>query len=91
MSPRMARASDVAVTLKLRTDAGLLSFLSTTTIFGTAVEITLSELVLEAFYPADQATARHSPGPEISARQAGTGTAIGTGASTRSRWAMALA
>ena len=50
-------ASDVAVALKLRTDAGLLSFLSTTTIFGTAVEITLSELVLEAFYPADSATA----------------------------------
>lgn len=42
--------------MKLRTDAGLLSLLSTTTIFGTAVEITLSELVLEAFYPADQAT-----------------------------------
>ena len=48
--------SDVAVPLKLRSDAGLLSFLSTTTIFGTAVEITLSELVLEAFYPADTAT-----------------------------------
>jgi hypothetical protein len=50
-------ASEVAVPLKLRTDAGLLSLLSTTTVFGTAVEVTLSELVLEAFYPADQATA----------------------------------
>jgi transcriptional regulator with XRE-family HTH domain len=54
--PAHGPASDVAVPLKLRTDAGLLSLLSTTTIFGTAVEITLSELVLEAFYPADQAT-----------------------------------
>jgi hypothetical protein len=54
--PAHGPASDVAVPLKLRTDAGLLSFLSTTTIFGTAVEITLSELVLEAFYPADEAT-----------------------------------
>jgi transcriptional regulator with XRE-family HTH domain len=49
-------ASDVAVPLKLRTEAGVLSLLSTTTIFGTATEITLSELVLEAFYPADAAT-----------------------------------
>jgi transcriptional regulator with XRE-family HTH domain len=55
--PAAGPASDVAVPLKLHTDAGLLSLLSTTTIFGTAVEITLSELVLEAFYPADQATA----------------------------------
>ena len=55
--PANSTALDVAVPLKLRSDAGLLSFLSTTTIFGTAVEITLSELVLEAFYPADAATA----------------------------------
>jgi hypothetical protein len=34
----------------------VLSFLSTTTVFGTAVEVTLSELVLEAFYPADEFT-----------------------------------
>ena len=54
--PPHGPASDVAVPLKLRIDAGLLSFLSTTTIFGTAVEITLSELVLEAFYPADKET-----------------------------------
>lgn len=50
-------AFDVAVPLKLRSDAGVLSLLSTTTVFGTAVEITLAELALEAFYPADPATA----------------------------------
>jgi hypothetical protein len=34
----------------------VLSFLTTTTVFGTAVEVTLAELVLECFYPADEAT-----------------------------------
>jgi transcriptional regulator with XRE-family HTH domain len=48
---------EVVVPLKLRTDAGVLSCFSTTTVFGTAVEVTLSELVLEAFYPADAQTA----------------------------------
>ena len=45
------------VPLRLRTHAGVLSFLSTVTVFGTAVDITLAELSLEAFYPADQETA----------------------------------
>lgn len=47
----------VVVPLRLRTHTGVLSFLSTVTVFGTAVDITLSELSLEAFYPADEATA----------------------------------
>ena len=34
-----------------------LSFFSTTTIFGTPVDITLSEIAVEAFFPADAATA----------------------------------
>jgi transcriptional regulator with XRE-family HTH domain len=51
------RPEDIAVPLKLRTQSGLLSFLSTVTVFGTPVEITPSELSLEAFYPADAATA----------------------------------
>jgi transcriptional regulator with XRE-family HTH domain len=48
----------VAVPLQLRTDAGVLSMIRTTTVFGTAVEVTLSELMLEAFYPADDFTSR---------------------------------
>jgi hypothetical protein len=36
---------------------GLLSFISTTTLFGTPRDITLSELALEAFFPADSETA----------------------------------
>lgn len=48
----------VAVPLRLRTPAGLLSFFSTTTVFGTPVDVTLSELALESFFPADAETAR---------------------------------
>jgi hypothetical protein len=47
----------VFVPLKLVTEVGLLSFISTTTIFGTPRDITLSELALEAFFPADPETA----------------------------------
>ncbi len=48
----------VAVPLQLRTPAGVLSFLSTTTVFGTPVDVTLSELALETFFPADEFTAQ---------------------------------
>jgi transcriptional regulator with XRE-family HTH domain len=47
----------VVIPLQLRTPAGVLSFFSTTTVFGTPVDITLSELAIEAFFPADGATA----------------------------------
>lgn len=47
----------IVVPLQLRTPAGVLSFISTTTVFGTPVDITLSELALEAFFPANAATA----------------------------------
>ncbi len=36
----------------------MLSFFSTTTVFGTPVDVTLAELALEAFFPADAATAK---------------------------------
>lgn len=38
-------------------DGGLLSFFSTTTVFGTPRDITVSELAIEAFFPADAHTA----------------------------------
>jgi transcriptional regulator with XRE-family HTH domain len=47
----------VAVPFQLLAGDRLLSFLSTTTVFGAAVDITLSELSLETFFPADAATA----------------------------------
>jgi transcriptional regulator with XRE-family HTH domain len=46
----------VAVPLQFSTEGGVLSFLSTTTVFGTPVDITLSEMALESFFPADAAT-----------------------------------
>ncbi|PWC81323.1 XRE family transcriptional regulator [Azospirillum sp. TSH100] len=48
---------DVVVPLRLHTSFGLLSLFSTTTVFGTAVDVTLSELAIEAFFPADAETA----------------------------------
>nr|WP_247643341.1 helix-turn-helix transcriptional regulator [Pannonibacter phragmitetus] len=50
-------AEGIAVPLRLQTEEGLLSFISTTTIFGTALDVTLSELAIEAFLPADPETA----------------------------------
>ena len=48
----------VAVPLQLRIDGRrVLELLSTTTIFGTPVDVTLSELALETFFPADEPTA----------------------------------
>lgn len=47
----------VAVPLRLAAGGEVLSFLSTTTVFGTPVDITLSELALESFFPADATTA----------------------------------
>jgi hypothetical protein len=52
-----ASAVPFAVPFRLATDAGVLSFISTTTVFGTPVDVTLSELALESFFPADAATA----------------------------------
>jgi transcriptional regulator with XRE-family HTH domain len=49
--------ADVIVPFKLITPAGVLSFISTTTVFGTPLDITLSELAIESFFPADAATA----------------------------------
>jgi transcriptional regulator with XRE-family HTH domain len=47
----------VVVPLRLSTESGLLTLLSTTTVFGTPLDITLSELAIESFFPADSATA----------------------------------
>lgn len=49
--------SSVAIPFQIARDGVVLSFISTTTVFGTPVDITLSELALESFFPADPATA----------------------------------
>lgn len=48
---------DLATTVQLRTPAGVLSFITTTTVFGSAVDVTLQELAIESLFPADEATA----------------------------------
>lgn len=49
--------ADIAVPLRLRHGDGELAFLSTKTTFGTAVDVTVAELSVESFFPADKATA----------------------------------
>ena len=44
------------VPLRLRSGDAELVLLSTTTVFGTPREVTISELAIEAFYPGDDAT-----------------------------------
>jgi hypothetical protein len=46
----------LAVPLRLATVHGPLAFFSTTTVFGRPIDITLAELAIEAFFPADAAT-----------------------------------
>jgi transcriptional regulator with XRE-family HTH domain len=47
----------ILVPLRIRSSLGLLSLMSATTLFGTSVDVTLSELAIEMFFPADAATA----------------------------------
>ena len=49
--------SGVAVPLQFRSPQGVMSFIGTTTVFGTPVDVTLAELALETFFPADDHTA----------------------------------
>lgn len=56
--PSVADWSDppLLVPLRLRTDTGELSLFTTLTTFGTPRDITLDELAVELFYPADDET-----------------------------------
>ena len=57
-SRRGARAAPaLVVPLRLRHGDGELSFVSTVTTFGTPLDVTVAELVIESFFPADDATA----------------------------------
>ncbi len=57
---RLAR--DIVVTLRLRAGDDELAFFSTVATFGTAVDVTISELAIESFFPADRATAEYLQG-----------------------------
>lgn len=46
-----------AIPLRMMTDEGELAFISTVTVFGTPIDVTVSELAIETFFPADEKTA----------------------------------
>lgn len=50
--------SEIAVPLRVGAEGSELAFISTATSFGTATEVTVSELAIESFFPADDETAR---------------------------------
>jgi transcriptional regulator with XRE-family HTH domain len=59
--PRTERAqnpdlSAIVHPLRLRLGSEVLTFISTTTVFGTPLDVTLSELAIESFFPADHTT-----------------------------------
>ena len=55
--PAAAGRSAIVIPLRYRTPDGELSLLSTTTVFGTPLDVTVAELAIESFYPADERTA----------------------------------
>jgi hypothetical protein len=50
--------ADVVLPLCLSTSLGELAFFSTIATFGTPLDVTVAELAIESFFPADEATAR---------------------------------
>ena len=56
-SAEIPRAAEIVLPLRLRRGGRGFSFFSTISVFGTALDVTLAELTIEAFYPADHETA----------------------------------
>ena len=54
----MTEPVGVVLPVRLRSPYGLLSFFTTMARFGTAADVTLAELSIESFFPADEATAQ---------------------------------
>ena len=50
--------ADVVVPLRYRIPRAELSFLSITAVIGTPMDVTVEELAIESFYPADHQTAK---------------------------------
>ncbi len=57
-TPPRERTTPVVTPLKLKTPAGILSLFGTVTVFGTPQDVTLSEIAIETFFPADEASAQ---------------------------------
>ncbi|MEU0546025.1 helix-turn-helix transcriptional regulator [Nocardia sp. NPDC005978] len=56
-APGLPEPDQAVVPLRLRLDDRELAFISVTTVFGTPMNVTVAELAIEAFFPADAATA----------------------------------
>lgn len=56
--PPQLDAGGISIPLMLRDSGRELRFISTATTFSTAVDVTVSELSIESFFPADEATAQ---------------------------------
>jgi transcriptional regulator with XRE-family HTH domain len=56
-SPARQDYSPIAATLRLRRGERILSFVTTITVFGTPLDVTMSEIAIESFFPADAETA----------------------------------
>ncbi len=55
--PRHLAQSEMVVPFRIRLGGQVLSFFTTTLVFGTPLEVSLSELAVESFFPADAETA----------------------------------
>jgi transcriptional regulator with XRE-family HTH domain len=64
-------AHDIALPTLMRYGDRVLGFFSTVTTFGTAADVTLAELAIEAFFPADEETGEYLR--ERAARRQGSG------------------
>lgn len=54
--PKRSERQDLVVPFVVQTEAGVARFIGTTTVFGTASDVTVAELTIESFFPADEAT-----------------------------------
>ena len=57
-TPSPSDVPDIYLTLNLRTTAGMIRFVSTITTFGSPSDVTLDELALETFHPAEDLPSR---------------------------------
>lgn len=55
--PKRSVANAIAVPLRLLASGAELSFITTTTVFGAPLDVTLSEIAIESFFPTDETTA----------------------------------
>ena len=83
-APAPPERGAVVLPVRLRTPEGTLSLFSTITTFGTPVDVTVAELAIETFFPADDVSARRLRarfGDGMASRTAGGETAGTTGGS----------